>query len=153
RGRPRRRRAAAGAAHRAQRRRGGLVSGAVRALAGRAASDPSAMALDDGAQRLSYGGLAGRVGFVAASLRLLPPTVGLLAPHGLDWAIGELAVEAAGRTLVPLPDFLSDAQLRHVLADAGVSAALVAPGLGPRAASLGVSPVAIPLGEAALPRP
>ena len=108
-------------------------------------------ALDDGARRLSYGQLLRRVGAVAAALADAPPTVGLLAPHGLDWAIAELAVEAAGRTFVPLPDFFSDAQLRHVLADAAVSSVLVAPEAERRASSLGLAVLPIPQGEAALP--
>jgi long-subunit acyl-CoA synthetase (AMP-forming) len=108
-------------------------------------------ALDDGARRLSYGRLLRRVGAVAAALAEAPSTVGLLAPHGIDWAVAELGVEAAGRTFVPLPDFFSDAQLRHVVADAGVTAALAESGAEERrAASLGLSVIPIPQGEAAL---
>lgn len=123
------------------------MSGALAALARHAERRGDAAALDDGAQTLSYGRLVRRVGAVAAAARDLPPVVGLLAPHGIDWAAGELGLEAAGRMLVPLPDFFSDAQLRHVLADAGVSTALVAPGAEPRAASLGLSLIPIPQGE------
>jgi len=123
------------------------MSGALAALARYADRRGDAPALDDGAQALSYGRLLRRVGAVAEVARALPAVVGLLAPHGVDWAAAELGLEAAGRTLVPLPDFFSDAQLRHVLSDAGLSAAMVAPGAELRAASLGLSPVSIPRGE------
>jgi long-chain acyl-CoA synthetase len=49
-----------------------------------------------------------------------------LLDNGLDWAIVDLACEAAGVVAVPLPGFFSDAQLDHVLSDAGADCIVLA---------------------------
>ncbi|QKK12617.1 MAG: AMP-binding protein [Pseudomonadota bacterium] len=46
--------------------------------------------------------------------------VALLADNSVAWALWDLAALQAGVTLVPLPGFFSDRQIRHVLADAGI---------------------------------
>jgi long-subunit acyl-CoA synthetase (AMP-forming) len=46
--------------------------------------------------------------------------VGLLLDNSPAWAIADLGAAHAGCTVVPLPAFFSDAQLRHALIDAGV---------------------------------
>ena len=60
-------------------------------------------AFSDGRCLLTYGELALRVGGFAAAAKLFPPVVGILADNAVDWAIADLGLTAAGRTLVPLP--------------------------------------------------
>jgi long-subunit acyl-CoA synthetase (AMP-forming) len=43
-------------------------------------------------------------------------TAGLLADNGIDWIIADLAALQSGTTLVPLPPYFSESQLRHVIA-------------------------------------
>ena len=60
-----------------------------------------------------------RIERLAASLdgeRPRPRVIGLLADNGADWATVDLAAEAAGIALVPLPAFFSAAQLAHAVA-------------------------------------
>jgi long-subunit acyl-CoA synthetase (AMP-forming) len=54
--------------------------------------------------------------FVAQRLRVL----GLLADNGEDWAVADLAAEAAGIVLVPLPAFFTRAQLAHAVSSTGM---------------------------------
>lgn len=50
--------------------------------------------------------------------------VALLADNGIDWLAADCAVRSAGRVLLPLPTFFTDAQCRHALDAAGVCALL-----------------------------
>ena len=50
--------------------------------------------------------------------------VALLADNGVDWLAADRAVRSAGRVLLPLPTFFTDAQCRHALDAAGVCALL-----------------------------
>jgi len=47
--------------------------------------------------------------------------VGLLMENGPAWVVIDLAAQAAGKVVVPLPLFFSEKQLSHILIDAGVS--------------------------------
>ncbi|GIK34812.1 MAG: long-chain acyl-CoA synthetase [Gammaproteobacteria bacterium] len=49
---------------------------------------------------------------------------GLLADNGRGWAIADLALLAAGRPCIPLPQHFGPGQLRHALDSAGVDAVL-----------------------------
>jgi long-chain acyl-CoA synthetase len=70
--------------------------------------------------------------------------VALLADNGVDWLVADRAVHSAGRVLLPLPTFFTDAQCRHALDAAGVCALLT--DQPSRAARLGYSsaPPALP---------
>lgn len=86
---------------------------------------PHASALQDENQSFSYGELAravDRLASVLAHERIA--VLGLLLDNGPAWVVVDLAANVAGITLVPLPGFFSDAQLRHALIDAGVDAIL-----------------------------
>ena len=92
---------------------------------------------------------AALVRHVAAVAVRLPSgaIVGMLAEDGPDAMIAVLACRAAGATLVPLPLFFSEAQLGHIVADAGISLVLASAPQAGRAAGLG-RPVSVIDGEA-----
>lgn len=93
-------------------------------------------ALDDGTQRLDYAQLRAAVARRVAQLRSLgAERVALAGDNGLDWALWDLALLAAGKVCVPLPGFFSPAQQQHVLDDAGVDCLVGEP--GPLAAACG----------------
>jgi long-subunit acyl-CoA synthetase (AMP-forming) len=48
--------------------------------------------------------------------------MGLYADNGEDWALADLAAERAGVTLVPLPAFFTQEQMRHAAAATGMDA-------------------------------
>jgi long-subunit acyl-CoA synthetase (AMP-forming) len=84
-------------------------------------TQPGAVALAGTRVSLTYGELAGCVEHVAqrlASLKL--KVLGVLADNGPAWVVVDLAAQAAEVTLVALPVFFSDAQLRHAIEDAAV---------------------------------
>jgi len=89
-------------------------------------------------RRIDFRTLAGLAGGVAARAAHLPERVGLLAPNGIAWLAADLGLVAAGRTVVPLPGFFTDLQLRHIAADAGLSAVLTATETTARAIGLGL---------------
>ena len=85
----------------------------------------AAMAIDDGATRLTFAQLQRRV---AAEWRWLDANgvrrCALLADNGSRWAIADLALLAGDLVNVPLPAYFTDAQLQHLLTDAGVDSVL-----------------------------
>jgi long-subunit acyl-CoA synthetase (AMP-forming) len=89
----------------------------------RAGSPHSGTAITGKGVALDYSGLAERVGALAGWLRnLAPQAVALHLDNGPDWIVVDLACQAAGIPLIPLPGFFSDAQLRHVLESMPVEA-------------------------------
>lgn len=111
----------------------------LRNLARFAREDGARMAIRDPDLQLSYGELAVRVGGFVTAASDLPATVGVLAENGVQWAIADLGLAAAGRTFVPLPPGFSDQQLRHIVDDAGVEMVLVDVANAGRTDSLGVA--------------
>jgi long-subunit acyl-CoA synthetase (AMP-forming) len=101
------------------------MSAIISALQRYARLRPHAVALQDENQSLGYGELARAVDrFASVLLCERIAVLGLLLDNGPAWVVMDLAASAAGVTLVPLPGFFSDAQLRHALTDAGVDAIL-----------------------------
>jgi long-subunit acyl-CoA synthetase (AMP-forming) len=107
------------------------------ALAAHALSDPARPAVIDATRTMTYGGLADEVRRTAAWAQSLPPVVGLMAPKDRRGVVWSLALAWAGRTVVPLPDFFSPAQLAHMAADAGIGGVVAAPD-SPAADALGL---------------
>lgn len=64
---------------------------------------------------LSYSALIERVRAHAQSAARLPRRIGLLFTKGPDHIVCDLALSFAGKELIPLPDFFSDAQLSHII--------------------------------------
>lgn len=95
-------------------------------------------------EEITYAGLARRVAGAAAEIAALPPVVGLLAEDSIDWAIADLAANAAGKTLVPIPTFFSREQMAHLIADAGVAHVLTDSRFQSLAQSLGIPHTEIP---------
>lgn len=79
---------------------------------------PDQAALSDGVIRLDYRGLLLEVRRLAATLP--GHRVGLLLDNGVPWACLDLALLQRGSVCVPMPPFFSDAQLRHLIRDAGL---------------------------------
>lgn len=126
----------------------------INALERHARLRPHAVALRDENQSLGYGELARAIDRLASALaREHVAVLGLLLDNGPAWVVADLAASAAGITLVPLPGFFSDAQLRHALTDAGVDAILTdqpqrftgLPGVGLEATRLDVAGTELPM--------
>lgn len=92
---------------------------AIRATAEQAANR---VAITDGHGSLSYGELAAAIAATVQALAPTPPVVGVLMPRDRRHVVADLALAALGRTIVPLPDFFSPGQWRHMIADGGVAA-------------------------------
>lgn len=106
------------------------------------------IAFTDETSSVTYAALARRVAGAAATMRTLPAVIGLLGPSDIDWVVADLAAWVAGKTLVPLPHFFADAQLGHILADAGIAVVLAHDSQMARAQSLGVRVLSLPRDEA-----
>lgn len=76
------------------------------------------IALCDGTYEIRYFDLLNEIKRIAPNLYLR--RVGVLLENGCAWAIIDLAIQYWGTTCVPLPSFFSDAQLQHIVADAGL---------------------------------
>jgi len=87
--------------------------------------DPARLALVAGASAWTAGELSTRVTLVQSSLLDIAPRVrvlGVQADNGFDWIVIDLAAQAAGITLVPLPAFFTRAQCEHAIAASGMDA-------------------------------
>jgi long-subunit acyl-CoA synthetase (AMP-forming) len=119
------------------------------ALGSRAAADPTRTAFSDDCGSVEYGTLARRVAGAAELLQPLPETLGLLGASSIDWLVIDLAAWATGKRLVPLPHFFSDAQLAHIVADAGIATIIAADDQTERARQFSSHVLAMPRLEAA----
>ena len=84
-------------------------------LARRAASAGDKCAIVSASGPVSYAALIGRVRAHAQWAAKLPDRVGLLFAKGADHLVCDLALSFAGKEIVPLPEFFSDAQLSHIV--------------------------------------
>lgn len=82
------------------------------------AAEPERIALADSHTQLSYGQLEQEMARFADELEGL--RIGLLLANGCAWAVLDLATQRNGAVCVPMPAFFSDAQLRHLIDDAGL---------------------------------
>ena len=87
---------------------------------------------------ISYGELFDRVRSVAQWAHRLPHRVGLLSGKSSDGIVSDLALSFAGKELIPLPTFFSDAQLSHIIFTTQLSHAIVDPSMRDRAKRLGL---------------
>ena len=79
------------------------------------------LALEDKTQSLSNKALLQRVDALSRELQDLGiRRLACAMDNGLDWVILDLACQSAGVCFVPLPDFFSPAQIRHVADTAGI---------------------------------
>ncbi len=99
----------------------------------------SAIALNDGTRACSYAQLDAQVSSWLDWLDQLDARrVAYRLPNGLEWVALDLALLCSGRVAVPMPDFFSPAQERHVLACSGIdtyvsASPVTAPGFLPTA--------------------
>jgi long-subunit acyl-CoA synthetase (AMP-forming) len=98
---------------------------------------------------MSYGELFDRVRSVAHWASRLPHRIGLLFGNTPDGIVSDLALSFAGKELIPLPTFFSDAQLTHIIQTAQISHVVSEPGLAERARRLGL--VVFSLGSESTP--
>ena len=124
------------------------------ALAAHAARQPAAVALRGDGGTVRYGELPAAIAALADACSDESGTVALIADNGPHWALADLAMLRAGRTLVPLPLFFSPAQAAHALRDAGVESLLVDPALPlpEPLASMPREPLPLPPGTGRLQR-
>jgi long-chain acyl-CoA synthetase len=88
-----------------------------------AAEQAQQPALQNKLGTVSYGELYTAVKAVSGALdKLEISNLGLLMDNGPAWVIMDLAALDAGITVVPLPTFFSDAQIGHVIQQAGIDA-------------------------------
>ena len=121
-------------------------------LAARANIRGAETALVSAAGTVSYAQLIERVRGHAQWARSLPSRVGLLFSKGPEQILADLALSFAGKELVPLPDFFSDAQIRHIIHATQLSEIVADPQNLERAARLGVKVHTLALGCLAEPR-
>jgi long-chain acyl-CoA synthetase len=101
------------------------------------AGDNAALVSANGA--LSYRALLERVRGHAQWATRLPHRVGLLFTKGTDYVVCDLALSFAGKELVPLPEFFSDAQLLHIAQVAQLSDVVADVASAERAKRLGLT--------------
>ena len=101
------------------------------------AGDNAALVSANGA--LSYRALVERVRGHAQWAARLPYRVGLLFTKGTDCVVCDLALSFAGKELVPLPEFFSDAQLLHIAHVAQLSDVVADRASAERARRLGLT--------------
>ncbi len=89
------------------------------ALERHAAEQPVAVALAGAEGTLTYSELPLLVEALARRLGAGSGPLALLLENSPAWAVADLAALRAGRPLLPLPQFFSDAQLAHAVAAAG----------------------------------
>ena len=124
------------------------MSDTLMALAGHVAARPHAPAFTDGNDTIDFATLSRRVAGFAAAAADLPDPIGLLAPSSIDWLVADLGFWAAGRSVVPLPHFFADAQLSHILRDAGIGTVFASAAEKERVARLGARALPLRQGEA-----
>ncbi len=89
----------------------------------RDAGAPSDVVLESGGVELSRSDLLERVEKRASQLlKMNIDSVALYADNGFEWVISDLACQQANLTVVPLPLFFSDEQIRHAIWSSGVDA-------------------------------
>lgn len=126
-----------------------MMTGDVLAALGRhAVEEGGRPAFRDHVESLDYATLARRVAGAAEKLRALPQRLGLLGASSIEWLITDLAAWATGKALVSLPHFFSDAQLAHIIADAGLQTVIAATDQMDRAGRLAGRVVPLPSAEA-----
>ncbi len=101
------------------------------------AGDSPALVSANGA--LSYRALVERVRGHAQWATRLPHRVGLHFTKGTDYVVCDLALSFAGKDLVPLPEFFSDAQLLHIAQAAQLSDVVADEASAERAKRLGLT--------------
>jgi long-chain acyl-CoA synthetase len=97
----------------------------------------------DGEREITRAGLASEALRVASLLENGPNSIGILFENSVGAAVAQLAGWAAGKTVVPLPWFFSEAQLGYVVQDAGLAHCIASDGLAPLAFKLGLKNVNI----------
>lgn len=107
---------------------------------------PEAPAFISGDTVLSRRQLVGRIALISEALLPSSPIVGLMADDGVDWVAAMLALEALGRTIVPIPTFFSSGQLGHIIADAGIETIVSDEGTAQLLSGTGIETVTIPEG-------
>jgi long-chain acyl-CoA synthetase len=85
---------------------------------------------------LRYSGLMDRVRRHAGAVARLPQRIGTLCAPGPDHLLCDLALSFAGKEMIPLPDFFSDAQLSHLIETTGLTDAVADPRSSERARQL-----------------
>jgi len=88
------------------------------AIAAHARQRPSARAISGEHITLSYADVMAEIGCLREGMH--GHVIGLLADNGPAWILLDLAIQAVGAVCVPLPDFFSDDQLRHIIAITGM---------------------------------
>lgn len=96
------------------------------------------IALSDADGLMTYAALSQAVARAAAVLAETPPCVGLLLPRDRRAVIADLALASLGRTLVPLPDFFTPDQWRHLCADSGAGVVISTPEFADRLSAAGL---------------
>jgi len=103
---------------------------------------PNAPAFSQGERTLSYDELSARVAALSQDIsqhNTTDDSIAIFAPNGLEWVVADLGLAHAGKTMVPLPTFFSQDQLRFIIQDAHVRHVLVTAETRARAQDLGLA--------------
>ncbi len=96
----------------------------------RAQNLPESLALVSGDTRVSNKKLFERVNHLANELKQAQlHCVGLYMDNSIEWIMADLAAMKLGLTLIPIPLFFSEQQIKHLVNDAGIQAVITQPGL------------------------
>ncbi|MCI3133764.1 AMP-binding protein [Phenylobacterium aquaticum] len=101
------------------------MSRVLAAIVRRAAETPEAIALSDHDRAFTYADLLVEIEATAIQLSAMAPRdrapapVAVMLENGPAWAVLDLALVRLGWPSLPIPGFFTEAQRRHVLADAG----------------------------------
>lgn len=104
------------------------MSRILEAIAERARSRGSDIALSDAERRVSWSALQGLIDQAAIRVAALCPgnaPVALAADNSLSWVVLDLAFIKLKRALVPIPLFFAEAQREHAVRQTGASALIV----------------------------
>lgn len=122
-------------------------------LQGRAALTGDRLALVSPTVVLRYSELLDRVRAYAGALDTLPQRIGTLCASGPYHLLCDLALTFAGKEMIPLPEFFSDAQLGHLIETARLTDVIADLPCSERAQKLGLKVHLLETGAAPLGEP
>ncbi len=91
----------------------------------RAQNMPDGLALVSGERLVSNIDLLAQINGLATQLKQTQLScVGLYMDNSIEWIVADLAAMKLGLTLIPIPLFFSEQQIRHLVNDAGIQAVI-----------------------------
>jgi amino acid adenylation domain-containing protein len=102
-----------------------MTSSLAQTILARAAAQPDAIAVDDGATAITFGTLVARAGALAAQLAPCAAPIGILLPLSSDYIVAIVAMLIAGKTYVPMDDGFPEKRNQRIASHSGMTAVVV----------------------------